>query len=123
MQAEPIGYLAASLVLATFCMRGMVSLRLVAIASNVAFIAYGHLAHLDPVLLLHVLLLPVNALRLAERLRGGPAQPAAAGLPPDPVPHPFRRADPAVGKVLPADIDAPGPRRDGRRDGLATPPA
>jgi hypothetical protein len=66
---EPIGYLASLLVLATFCMRDMVSLRVVAIASNVAFIAYGALAGISPVLLLHVVLLPVNMLRLAESVR------------------------------------------------------
>lgn len=66
---EPVGYLASLLVLATFCMRDMVALRVVAIASNVAFIAYGGLADIGPVLLLHVLLLPVNVLRLVELLR------------------------------------------------------
>jgi hypothetical protein len=66
---EPIGYLASLLVLATFCMRDMVSLRVVAIASNIAFIAYGSLAGISPVLLLHVVLLPVNMLRLAESVR------------------------------------------------------
>jgi CRP/FNR family cyclic AMP-dependent transcriptional regulator len=59
-----IGYLASALVLATFCMRNMVALRCMAMASNVAFIAYGGLADLGPVLVLHLLLLPVNALRL-----------------------------------------------------------
>jgi hypothetical protein len=66
---ELIGYLASLLVLATFCMRDMMSLRVVAIASNVAFIAYGALAGISPVLLLHVVLLPVNMLRLAESVR------------------------------------------------------
>jgi hypothetical protein len=66
---EPIGYLASLLVLATFSMRDMVSLRVVAIASNVVFITYGALAEVSPVLLLHVVLLPVNALRLAESVR------------------------------------------------------
>ena len=42
---EGIGYLAASLVLATFCMKSMDALRLAAIASNVAFIAYGYFGH------------------------------------------------------------------------------
>ena len=65
---EPIGYLASLLVLATFSMRDMVSLRVVAIASNVAFIAYGALAEISPVLL-HVVLLPLNMLRLAESVR------------------------------------------------------
>ena len=87
MLVDGVGYLAASLVLATFCMRQMVALRLVAIASNAAFIGYGLLAGIDPVLLLHVLLLPMNALRLAQATRqpapdGGPAASsvdAAAG--------------------------------------------
>jgi CRP/FNR family cyclic AMP-dependent transcriptional regulator len=61
---EPLGYLASALVLATFCMRNMVALRCMAIASNLAFITYGGLADLGPVLVLHLLLLPVNVLRL-----------------------------------------------------------
>ena len=63
---EGIGYLAASLVLATFYMKSMDALRLAAIASNMAFIAYGYFAHLAPVLLLHALLLPINIYRLVE---------------------------------------------------------
>ena len=62
---ESIGYLASALVLATFCMHDMVALRCMAIASNLAFIAYGALADLGPVLVLHLLLLPVNVWRLA----------------------------------------------------------
>ena len=81
---EPIGYLAALLVLATFCMRDMVALRVVAIASNVAFIAYSGLADIGPVLLLHALLLPVNVVRLLE-LRAALGQhldAAPSALPP-----------------------------------------
>jgi hypothetical protein len=63
---ESIGYLASALVLATFCMRNMVALRCVAIASNLAFICYGLLANLDPVLVLHLLLLPLNVLQLVR---------------------------------------------------------
>ena len=70
---EAIGYLASGLVLATFCMRDMVSLRWVAITSNLAFIAYGALEDLGPVLALHVLLLPVNVLRLAQSVRASTA--------------------------------------------------
>jgi hypothetical protein len=66
MQIDVIGYLAASLVLATFWMRSMSRLRSIAIASNLAFIAYGYIGELMPVLLLHLLLLPVNVLRLSE---------------------------------------------------------
>jgi hypothetical protein len=62
---EAIGYLASALVLAAFCMRDMVALRCTAIASNLAFIAYGALADLGLVLVLHLLLLPVNVGRLA----------------------------------------------------------
>ncbi len=65
---EPIGYLASLLVLATFSMRGMVPLRVMAIASNVAFIGYASLLGIGPVLLLHALLLPMNVHRLLEAL-------------------------------------------------------
>lgn len=61
---EPIGYLASTLVLATFCMRRMLALRVVAIASNLAFIGYAALTGIHPVLLLHALLLPINLWRL-----------------------------------------------------------
>lgn len=66
---DTLGYLAAALVLATFCMRSMVALRLTAIASNVAFIAYAVQAGIHPVLALHVILLPVNAWRLMQAAR------------------------------------------------------
>jgi hypothetical protein len=55
-----LGFVASGLVLTTFWMRDMLLLRLVAIASNVAFISYGHVAHVVPVLLLHICLLPIN---------------------------------------------------------------
>ncbi len=61
-----IGYIAASFVLATFCMRSMRALRFVAIASNLAFIAYGFLGDLIPILVLHAMLLPMNIVRLLE---------------------------------------------------------
>jgi len=79
-EVDGTGFAAASLVLATFCMRSMNALRWVAIASNVAFIVYGYLGGLAPVLLLHVLLLPVNLYRLAQ-LRSVRAQsdPPQAG--------------------------------------------
>src|SRR5499433_1072462 len=73
---DQVGFAAAGLVLATFCMRSMSALRWVAIASNVAFIAYGYLGNLAPVLLLHVLLLPVNICRLAQLRSATLAAPA-----------------------------------------------
>lgn len=60
------GYLAAVLVFMSFYMKTMVPLRLVGICSNCAFIIYGYLGSLYPVLILHLMLLPVNGLRLRE---------------------------------------------------------
>ena len=68
---DGVGFGAAGLVLATFCMRSMSALRWLAIASNVAFIAYAYLRGLAPVLLLHTLLLPVNICRLAQLRSAG----------------------------------------------------
>src|SRR5215467_15599385 len=72
---DGVGFAAAGLVLATFCMRSMTALRWVAIASNVAFIAYSYFRGLAPVLLLHTLLLPVNVCRLAQ-LQGSRSKPS-----------------------------------------------
>jgi CRP/FNR family transcriptional regulator, cyclic AMP receptor protein len=60
----------------------MAALRGVAIASNFAFIAYGALADVLPVLLLHVVLLPVNLLRLAESVRSALRHRAEAATAP-----------------------------------------
>jgi len=67
--AEAAGYLAALLVFLTVYMKTMVPLRIVGICSNFAFIAYGYLGGLYPVLILHLILLPLNTLRLREMLR------------------------------------------------------
>jgi CRP/FNR family cyclic AMP-dependent transcriptional regulator len=71
MVSSVIGYLASALVLCTFLTRTMIPLRFVALGSNVAFITYGALLHLYPVLVLHCVLLPVNAWRLREILQLG----------------------------------------------------
>ncbi|MDH4175796.1 MAG: hypothetical protein OEW96_01975 [Betaproteobacteria bacterium] len=63
---DMVGWLAAGLVLATFCLRSMAGLRSLAIASNLAFIAYGLLANALPIVVLHLALLPVNVVRLLE---------------------------------------------------------
>ena len=63
---ELIGYLASTLVFATFYMKTMMPLRTVAIASNVAFITYGYLGGMAPILILHVALLPLNLWRLHQ---------------------------------------------------------
>jgi hypothetical protein len=61
-----MGYAASSTVLATFCMNSMRRLRLLAITSNILFIAFGAMAHIHPVLLLHLILLPVNLAHLSQ---------------------------------------------------------
>lgn len=61
-----IGYLASALVFATFYVRTMMPLRILAIASNFAFITYAASEGLIPVLVLHSVLLPVNLARLYE---------------------------------------------------------
>jgi hypothetical protein len=64
-----IGYVASALVLAAFGMKDMVNLRIVAICSNIAFITYALVLSLLPVLILHVVLLPLNGWRLMETLK------------------------------------------------------
>ena len=59
-----IGYAASGFVLATFWTNDMRRLRMLAILSNIAFISYGALVWLPPVLALHLLLLPLNTARL-----------------------------------------------------------
>jgi hypothetical protein len=63
---DALGYVAAGLVLATFCAKSMVLLRVLAISSNLAFIGYGYCAGLWPILCLHMLMLPLNLVRLYE---------------------------------------------------------
>lgn len=70
---ETIGFLASALVLLSSSRRGMAPLRAVAIASNLAFVSYGALADLLPVLLLHLVLLPTNVFRLVQALREQPS--------------------------------------------------
>ena len=63
---ELAGYIACALVFATFYVRTIVPLRMIAIGSNIAFIGYASLEGLTPVLVLHAALLPVNVHRLYE---------------------------------------------------------
>jgi CRP-like cAMP-binding protein len=67
--AEISGYIASALVFLTFSMKTMVPLRVIGICSNCAFIAYGALGGLYPVLILHLILLPMNSLRLRQMLQ------------------------------------------------------
>ena len=77
---ELLGYTASASVLLTFCMSTMVPLRVVAIGSNALFASFGALAHIYPVLVLHVVLLPVNVARLRQALRVLKGGRAAASM-------------------------------------------
>jgi hypothetical protein len=66
-----MGYLASGLVLTAFCLKAMTPLRIVALCSNIAFMAYGLSRGLPPVWLLHSVLLPVNAWRLWQLIGDG----------------------------------------------------
>ena len=63
---EIFGYIASALVFATFYMKTMAPLRMVAIASNIAFITYAAIDGLAPIFILHVALLPLNVVRLLQ---------------------------------------------------------
>jgi hypothetical protein len=66
---DAVGFLASGLVITAFCMKDIVQLRIVAVASNMAFLTYGIALGLMPVWLLHLLLLPVNLGRLWQMSR------------------------------------------------------
>lgn len=66
---DAAGYAASLLVFCAFYMKTMIPLRVVALASSVAFIAYGFLGGLTPVLVLHAALLPLNTVRVLQMRR------------------------------------------------------
>lgn len=72
--ADILGYAASAAVLASFLMRTMVPLRLVAILSNVLFVAFGYVQSIHPILFLHMVLLPINSWRLLAALEGAKVQ-------------------------------------------------
>lgn len=61
-----LGLLAAALYFTSYVMKSMLSLRALALASNVFFIAYGYVNLSLPELALHCVLLPLNARRMWE---------------------------------------------------------
>jgi CRP/FNR family transcriptional regulator, cyclic AMP receptor protein len=67
-RAELIGYAAAVCVFVTFYMKTMVPLRIAGIVSNALFIAYAYDLLAYPVLILHIVLLPLNIIRLRQML-------------------------------------------------------
>jgi hypothetical protein len=63
---EISGYVACLLVFLTFYMKTMIPLRLIGIASNVAFMTYAFGDGLIPIFILHATLLPLNCVRFVE---------------------------------------------------------
>ena len=66
---DVIAYGAVGLNIVSYSMRRMIPLRIVAICTNVLFIAYSVMAGAHPTLYLHAILLPLNIYRLHEMLR------------------------------------------------------
>lgn len=66
---EAIGYLGALLTLSTYSMKRMIPLRVISLCASSVFVVYGFFAPVYPQLLLHGVLLPLNAIRLREMLQ------------------------------------------------------
>jgi hypothetical protein len=63
---DVVGYLAALLMIGAFATRTMVPLRVCGIAASALFIAFGYLSDNYPILILHLILLPLNGFRLYQ---------------------------------------------------------
>ncbi len=88
---EAIGYTASLLVLVTFSFSNPVRLRLFALASNVTFIIFAFMGGIHPIMLLHMILLPINAFHLTKLILARPRALHARTPPreqfrPDPAP-------------------------------------
>jgi len=66
---EILGYLATAFNVAAYSMRTMIPLRILAIMSNAVFIIYGATGGIYPILVLHAILLPLNAYRLRQMVQ------------------------------------------------------
>jgi hypothetical protein len=105
-----LGYAASATVFATFCMKTMIPLRVLAIASNVLFCAYGYFDHIYPVFFLHLMLLPINTIRLIQIQRlireirtAGHGEIAIESLLPFMTPKSYKAGDTLIRKGEKAD--------------------
>lgn len=64
--ADAIGFIAAGLMLASYLMKSMMPLRIVALAACVGFVIYGSLKHALPTLVLYAALIPINIKKVLE---------------------------------------------------------
>jgi hypothetical protein len=67
---DVLGFAASGATLCAFAQKHMIPMRISATAANIFFIAYGALGSFYPVLLLHLVLLPLKAGRLIESAQG-----------------------------------------------------
>ncbi len=68
---ELLGFVGGGCTVAAYAMRGIMALRLTAVASSVAFLGYGALTGSLPIVAMELALLPINAWRLAEGFTPG----------------------------------------------------
>jgi CRP/FNR family transcriptional regulator, cyclic AMP receptor protein len=66
---EALGYAGAIFVLVTHSMKTMIPLRIMGIGTNCIMLAYGVLGSIYPTILLHAVLLPLNAIRLYQMVQ------------------------------------------------------
>jgi Cyclic nucleotide-binding domain len=68
LPVDVVGYFAALLMIGAFAMRTMIPLRLWGIGASGVLVVFGYLSRSYPILILHLVLLPVNGLRLYQML-------------------------------------------------------
>lgn len=68
-----IGFMASLTVFASFSMNKIVPLRAFALLSNVLFLSYGFIDDIYPVFFLHMILLPINFMKLYRIYRDVPS--------------------------------------------------
>ena len=113
--ADLVGSAAAAATLLTFAQKRMWPMRISAIAANLFFIGYGALGLLYPVLFLHLILLPLNVIRLVQLAQQTTSQHTPGPELPQPIllPHPLPlpRPSPPFGlSDKPSPADARGAR-------------
>ena len=74
---DVVGAAAAASTLVAFAQKSMLPMRVSAITANMLFIAYGGMGPFYPVLVLHLVLLPLNVARLIQQLAQRPKSEAS----------------------------------------------
>lgn len=99
---DVLSCVAAAATLLTFAQKHMWPMRILATGANLLFIGYGALGLLYPVLFLHLILLPLNVMRLVQLAQDATRQPTSEPDPPQPIlvpkPLPIARPAPSLGR-------------------------